>query len=91
MPGFDGTGPRGQGPLSGRGEGYCAMALPEGQAPFGYAGRPCRPILPGGAPAPLGVGRRFPFWPPHLFRRGSRAYGHGRARGRGWWGRSTRW
>jgi hypothetical protein len=28
MPGIDGTGPRGKGPMSGRGEGYCVMTLP---------------------------------------------------------------
>ncbi|MEA3340841.1 MAG: DUF5320 domain-containing protein, partial [Chloroflexota bacterium] len=39
MPGFDGTGPRGQGPMTGRGEGYCAVKLPQsGQAVDGYAG-----------------------------------------------------
>lgn len=27
MPGFDGTGPRGQGPLTGGGRGYCAVSL----------------------------------------------------------------
>ncbi|HOW45285.1 MAG TPA: DUF5320 domain-containing protein [Candidatus Aminicenantes bacterium] len=30
MPGFDGTGPRGQGPMSGHGHGYCLMNLPDG-------------------------------------------------------------
>ena len=42
MPAFDGTGPRGQGPMSGRGEGYCAIRLPNpgsGKVPYGYAGR----------------------------------------------------
>jgi hypothetical protein len=47
MPAFDGTGPRGQGPLTGRGEGYCAIRLPElrsgGQA-YGYAGRAGLPV-----------------------------------------------
>jgi hypothetical protein len=41
MPGFDGTGPQGKGPLTGRGEGYCAIRLPDahsdGEA-YGYAG-----------------------------------------------------
>jgi len=27
MPGFDATGPRGQGPFTGRGMGYCAMPV----------------------------------------------------------------
>ncbi len=41
MPGFDGKGPRGTGPFSGGGRGYCSVVLPqpeEGQAPYGYAG-----------------------------------------------------
>lgn len=28
MPGFDGTGPRGEGPMTGGGGGYCAVAAP---------------------------------------------------------------
>ena len=27
MPGFDGTGPTGQGPMTGRGRGYCIVPL----------------------------------------------------------------
>jgi len=51
MPAFDGTGPRGLGPMTGRGEGYCAVAFPPpgtGRAPYGYAGvagAPVRPVL----------------------------------------------
>ena len=41
MPGFDGTGPKGMGSMTGRGEGYCAFTLPSpgtrGPA-YGYAG-----------------------------------------------------
>ena len=33
MPGFDGTGPRGMGPMTGGGRGYCAV--PAGRAPAG--------------------------------------------------------
>ena len=47
MPAFDGTGPRGQGPMTGWGEGYCAIRLPSpgsGQVPFGYAGRAGLPV-----------------------------------------------
>jgi hypothetical protein len=47
MPAFDGTGPRGQGPLTGRGEGYCAIRLPNpgsGRIPYGYAGRAGLPV-----------------------------------------------
>jgi hypothetical protein len=39
MPRFDGTGPRGGGPMTGRGEGYCVLEVPEpGQPSRGYAG-----------------------------------------------------
>jgi len=50
MPGFDGTGPRGEGPMTGRGEGHCALVLPseEGRAPYGYAGLEGRPVVLGG-------------------------------------------
>jgi hypothetical protein len=57
MPVFDGTGPRGQGPLTGRGEGYCAIRLPDprsGQVPYGYAGR-------AGVPVRLGLKQRLGF------------------------------
>jgi len=37
MPGFDGTGPRGQGPMTGGGRGYCAVPL-SGDRPI-YSGR----------------------------------------------------
>ncbi len=49
MPGLDGTGPRGQGPLTGRGEGYCALRLPDapGQAAQGYAGLQGTPVRVG--------------------------------------------
>jgi len=41
MPAFNGTGPRGLGPMTGRGEGYCALVLPSPgttSVPYGYAG-----------------------------------------------------
>jgi hypothetical protein len=47
MPRLDGTGPTGLGPLTGRGEGYCAIAFPPpdtGSAPYGYAGLAGRPV-----------------------------------------------
>jgi len=31
MPGFDGTGPKGGGPMTGRGSGYCATPTPDGR------------------------------------------------------------
>ena len=66
MPRFDGTGPRGQGPMAGRGEGYCAIKLPESdQAPEGYAGVQGTPVrldtpaaLPGGCVRRRGLGAR---------------------------------
>ena len=30
MPGLDGTGPRGMGPMTGRGRGFCVLKLPSG-------------------------------------------------------------
>jgi hypothetical protein len=35
MPGFDGTGPRGQGAMTGGGRGYCAMPVGETEKQFG--------------------------------------------------------
>jgi hypothetical protein len=73
MPGFDGTGPRGQGPMTGRGEGYCAIELPApGRVPRGYAGLQGTPVRPGYRFARLGG----------AFRRG-RGRGAGRGKGRG--------
>jgi len=48
MPRYDGTGPRGQGIFTGRGEGYCALRLPETgscEPAVGYAGIQGRPVL----------------------------------------------
>jgi len=92
MPGFDGTGPRGQGPLTGRGQGYCALVLPEdGQAPFGYAGLQGRPVRIEQATAPTGPGSLFPRRSMNPFRRLGRAYRRGRGAGRGRTGRLARW
>jgi len=39
MPGFDGTGPTGLGPMTGRGMGYCAVKFPQfGNLISGYSG-----------------------------------------------------
>ena len=60
MPGFDGTGPRGLGPMTGRGEGYCAIVLPSpgtAKAPYGYAGLAGVPVgmsYPYGSPPAYG-------------------------------------
>ena len=78
MPRFDGTGPQSQGPMTGRGEGYCAIKLPEpGEVPQGYAGW---------QGMPLGLGARFAGWLRPTLRVG-RGHGAGRGRGR----RSRRW
>ena len=40
MPGYDGTGPRGRGPMTGRGNGYCIMQIPNdpGRSGTGFVG-----------------------------------------------------
>ena len=82
MPGFDGTGPRGQGPMAGRGEGYCALVIPEsGQAPYGYAGLQGTPVRPGAPVTRPMPGTRFVRWLHPAVRRGRRR-GAGRGRGR---------
>lgn len=42
MPRFDGTGPGGQGPMTGRGNGYCAMRLPGPKQEIDYLRRQAR-------------------------------------------------
>ena len=66
MPGFDGTGPRGEGPMTGRGMGYCAIRLPKlWSTPSGAA---LGAIAAGAARRFLGFGR-------------GRGYGAGRGLG----------
>ena len=80
MPRFDGTGPQGQGPMTGRGEGYCATRIPEsGQVPYGYAGLQGAPVR----------GSRFARWLRPVTWLG-RAFGRGRGRGAGGRGRGRR-
>jgi len=90
MPGYDGTGPKGEGPFTGRGEGYCAVKLPDepGEPAVGYAGRQGRPVV---GPAAL---PRLPARPPLYWRRRwpapawrSAAFWRGRGRGK----RRGRW
>ena len=52
MPGFDGTGPRGQGAMTGGGFGFCSV--PAGSRRVGYAGR--------GAFGGRGRGQRNRYW-----------------------------
>ncbi len=79
MPGFDGTGPVGMGPMTGGARGWCN---PYRARTAGYG--PCRP--PYATPVrPLfayGLGRR-PRW--GLGRGLARGPGWGPGRGRGWW------
>jgi hypothetical protein len=46
MPGYDGTGPKGRGPMKGRGGGYCLLKLPGSpdEPLSGFAGRSGRPV-----------------------------------------------
>lgn len=47
MPGLDGTGPFGLGPMTGRGMGYCVMRMPSAvsRAGWGYAGWTAWPFV----------------------------------------------
>ena len=92
MPGFDGTGPRGEGPFTGGGEGYCAVKLPEdGSGPvIGYAGRedPLRQrrLMDRPATAPPALSGQYGRWsPPRTTLR--RFWRRGRPGRRGRWGR----
>jgi hypothetical protein len=86
MPGFDGTGPRGEGPMTGGGRGFCAR--PAGYGAYGTAGR-WYPAY--GYGAPYGYGSTG-YWgrPVYGVGRGGIPYGGGRGRafggghGRGW-------
>jgi hypothetical protein len=46
MPGYDGTGPRGRGPMTGRGRGYCLLKLSGGpdEPLSGFSGRSGDPV-----------------------------------------------
>ena len=70
MPRFDGTGPRGMGPLTGRGMGFCAV--PVSETPTGY--------IPAYRPAPV-YGYGYPSR-PRFFCAGRGGRGRGRGRGR---------
>jgi hypothetical protein len=62
MPGFDGTGPMGQGPMTGGGRGFCAMPY-RGYGSYGYGmGAPYYPPF-SGYPS-YGYGMGAPYYPP---------------------------
>jgi hypothetical protein len=81
MPRFDGTGPRGEGAMSGRGEGYCVLELPELDRPArGYLGLAGTPVcLPPLAPW-LALARYLAPW---LFPAMALGWAFRRGRGRG--------
>jgi len=83
MPGFDGTGPMGLGPMTGWGRGYCAVRLPANGSfapPYGYAGFYGNPIVP-----PYPVPARFmrPRWGMGFGFRGGYGRRFGMRHGRG--------
>lgn len=86
MPGFDGTGPAGMGPMTGGARGWCNPYSPlyAGYGPYAvpYASRPYYGFRPyTGYPRPYG------FWRPRWGLRGfwGRGMGRGRGWGRRWW------
>jgi hypothetical protein len=94
MPRFDGTGPMGQGPMTGRGMGYCAVPLSQPAPAVGINPSAAFPYYSayGGVPSMGLYGLATPFYP--RFGRGfrvgfGRGFGRGRGRGRGgrgrWW------
>jgi hypothetical protein len=85
MPRFDGTGPAGMGPMTGRGRGWCS---PYGAPYAGYCPDALPYAVPPGARYAYGSGR--PRWGlgRGFWGRGfrlARSRGWGRGRGRGWW------
>lgn len=69
------------GPMTGRGEGYCALVIPEsGQAPYGYAGVQGTPVRLGAPVTRPMPEARFARW---LRPMGQLRHGFGRGRGRG--------
>jgi hypothetical protein len=91
MPGFDGTGPQGQGPMTGRGEGYCALKMPaSGESPYGYAGLQGTPVRLRAPVAQPALRARLSRW-LHPAMWPGRALGRGRRAGRGRGRRFGRW
>ncbi|MBA7644830.1 hypothetical protein ES703_52577 [subsurface metagenome] len=81
MPGFDGTGPAGLGPMTGRGMGYCALPLSNpgvSRVPYGYAG-----IYGAQLPTTDPYAPVIPYRRPWFGMRPGRGRGFGRGRGRG--------
>ena len=97
MPAFDGAGPGGMGPMTGRGEGYCALTLPSpgtGKPVYGYAGLAGMPQVIGdyrripmaySSAAPVGGLSGSYVRSPRLGLRRGFGCGRGRRRGSGRW------
>jgi hypothetical protein len=79
MPGFDGTGPRGIGPMTGRGLGYCVMPLRDSSAygaPYmSYAGVYGTPRRGGFGIRPYGAVQGTYFGCGGRWRSGGRIFG----------------
>ena len=92
MPGFDGTGPRGMGPMTGGGRGFCNPYYAQGRTPYIGANPYSTPYSTGYMP-PYGAGYSTPYaaypYGAYGFGRGfggGRGFGWGRGFGRGrWW------
>jgi len=88
MPGLNGTGPAGMGPMTGGGRGWCNPYSPlyAGYVPYPYAYRPYyAPIAWGYAYRPYwGYPWAYGLWRPRWGLRGFWGWG-GRGRGRWWW------
>lgn len=88
MPDYDGTGPKGSGPFTGGGRGYCVLQLPSpgsGGVATGYAGIQGKPVQVAYAPvsqvsAPSYASSPLPSYRWDSFRGG---WHHGGRRGRG--------
>ena len=90
MPRFDGTGPLGLGPMTGRGMGYCAIPLssPSGVG-YGFTGLAGKQMLVNNrlnVPYSSWVMPYARFRRPWFGFRFGRGWGRGRGFGRGWFG-----
>jgi hypothetical protein len=73
VPRFDGTGPRGAGPMTGRGQGYCILQLSDEDRPArGYAGLQGTPVRLDAPAARPGRSMPAAMRPGRLARRGRR-------------------
>ena len=84
MPGFDGTGPRGMGPMTGGGRGFCNPYYAGARSPYGGPYPYSTPYGMGYMP-PYGAGYSTPY---AAYSYGAYAGGRGLGWGRGFgWGR----